>query len=156
MLQFWLSGGAPGPEEGTLQGTEDAIAGCFPDPVPIQIRPLEAPAEGEGVQLEMPPYVLPASSEVEICFCSYVDMRDQIPAEFMTPDGKFFAYDQSEIRQTGASHHMLFFAPNSRLLGEDFDPNTFSDWTCAGGGERRRGLRSPFRRLRRGLLCDAT
>jgi hypothetical protein len=69
LLRFWIQSGAP--EDGTIEGTAERVAGCFPEPEPMQILPLEEPEEGTGVQLVMPSYTLPKSTELEICFCSF-------------------------------------------------------------------------------------
>lgn len=133
LLRFWISTGAPGPDEGVVVGTAELVEGCGPPPNPTQIEPLEAPEPGTGVQLQMPTYILDASSEVEICFCTYFDVRDQVPDEFKTPDERFLFWDRSEIRQTNSSHHLLIQTPTAVFAGEDFDPHTYSGWACRGG-----------------------
>ena len=131
LLRFWIQNGAP--ESGTIEGTAERVAGCFPDPEPMQILPLEAPEEGVGVQLVMPSYNLPKATELEICLCSFENFCEQIPDEYKSPDGKFFYFDFREIRQNTNSHHLLIQAAAEILAGGDADPNAFSDWTCTGG-----------------------
>jgi len=131
LLRFWIQAGAP--EDGTIEGTAERVAGCFPEPEPMQILPLEEPEDGTGVQLVMPSYNLPKSTELEICFCSFENFCEQIPDEYKSPDGKFFYYDFREIRQNTNSHHLLIHAPVTTLRGGDDDPEAFNNWTCTGG-----------------------
>lgn len=131
LIRLWINAGAP--EEGVLEETEDIIDACLPDPVPFQSKPLDPPAAGEGIQLVMPGFPLPAASEIEVCFATYVDVCDQIPEEYKTPDGNFFAWDTYEIRQNVGSHHLLIQAPNRTLGGQYVDPNDLDGWACTGG-----------------------
>jgi hypothetical protein len=132
LLRFWIQNGAP--ESGTIEGTAERVAGCFPDPEPMQILPLEPPEEGVGVQLVMPNYNLPKATELEVCFCTFENFCDEIPEEYKSSDGKFFYYDRREIRQNTNSHHLLIQAPNAILSGDDdVDPSEFDGWTCNGG-----------------------
>ncbi len=131
LLRRWIQGGAP--ETGTVLDTADLVDGCLPDPEPIIIAPLDAPPAGEGVQLVMPPWPLPAASEAEVCFASYYDLRDQVPDEFKSEDGAFFYYDSYEIRQDPSSHHLLVQAPSAALQGEYIDPSNVSGWACVDG-----------------------
>ncbi|MEO2169580.1 MAG: hypothetical protein ABGY42_15975, partial [bacterium] len=109
------------------------VAGCFPDAEPLQILPLDAPDPNEGAQLIMPSYLLPAATEMEVCFCSFENFCDEIPEEYKTPDGKSFYYDFREIRQNTNSHHLLIQAPSQTLAGGEVDPSEFDGWACSGG-----------------------
>ena len=131
LLRVWITSGAP--EDEVLVETEDLIDACLPDPEPFEIKPLDPPAPGEGVQFVMPAYTLPPASEVEICFATYEDVCDQVPDEFKTADGNFLLYDTFEIRQNVGSHHLLIQSPAATLGGQDLDPNELDGWACRGG-----------------------
>lgn len=131
LLRMWIQSGAP--ETGTVVGTEELLDACLPDPEPITIEPLDPPVEGDGVQLVMPGWDLPAASENEICFATYYDFSDQIPDEYKSADGKFFYYDAFEIRQDPSSHHLLMQIPIDALRGEEVDPSLVAGWACMGG-----------------------
>ena len=131
LLRLWIVNGAP--EDGVIVETKDVIDACLPDPEPLEIEPLDPPAPGEGVQYVMPGYMLDAASEVEVCFATWVDVCDDVPDEYKTADGNFFAYDAYEIRQNVGSHHLLVQAPVATLGGEYIDPNTLEGWACRGG-----------------------
>ena len=128
-VRLWILGGAP--ETGTVAGTESLLSGCFPEPGPISITPLQPPATGEGVQHVMPTFTLPAETETEVCFATYYDFSSDIPANFVTPSGDHY-YSRARItRQDPHSHHMVVF-----LSGFDAsyvnDPS-YGTWTCIGG-----------------------
>lgn len=136
-VRKWIEVGAS--ETGTagdnIDGTSDSIGellgACLPDATPISVVPLEPPAPDEGIQLEMPPYVLEAASEVEVCFASYYDVSDLIPEHHLTPDGEAFYINESEIRQDPHSHH---FVPTHSGLGPEWlDDPSFGAWTCRNG-----------------------
>jgi hypothetical protein len=129
LVRLWIYGGAP--ETGTVPGSENLIDGCLPPLQPITIKPLDPPAAGEGIQLIMPQYVLPAGSEHELCFASYYDISAQVPAEFQDPSGRFFRFEGQELRQDPQSHHLILnYADIS--VDQVHDP-AFGGWTCKGG-----------------------
>ncbi|MBU6283818.1 hypothetical protein KGQ64_16370, partial [bacterium] len=86
LVRLWIYAGAP--KEGTVMGTEKLLDACLPDPEPITIAPLPPPPAGKGVQLVMPEWTLPASSEHEVCFASWFDVTDQVPEEFRDSTGE--------------------------------------------------------------------
>jgi len=131
LLRVWIYGG--GPETGTVAGSEELIDGCLPEPGPITIQPLEPPPPGEGVQLVMPQYLLPAASEHELCFASYYDISDQVPAELLSADGKTVRVKAMEMRQDPQSHHLLVDWVNPEVI--DVDDPAFGPWTCKGGSQ---------------------
>ena len=96
-LRMWIYAGAP--ETGTIAGTDKLLDACLPVPKPILITPLDPPAAGEGVQLTMPPWHLEAHSEHEICFATYYDITDQVPAEYRDPSGTMFRFSTTDLRQ---------------------------------------------------------
>jgi len=128
-LRLWISSGAP--RTGTVPGTEPLLDACLPEAKPIVIKPLDPPAPGEGVQFVLPPVHLPKKHEQELCFATYYDVRDQVPAEYLDPSGTMFRFSEQELRQDPQSHHLtLSYA--SVGLDRVHDPE-FGTWTCAGG-----------------------
>jgi len=128
-LRLWIYAGAP--RTGTVAGTDTLLNACLPTPEPILIQPLDPPAAGAGVQFRMPPWHLEAHSEHEICFATYYDITDQVPAEARDPSGTLFRFSSSELRQDPQSHHLIlnrYFGDVSKI----HDPS-FGQWTCNGG-----------------------
>ena len=128
-LRLWIYAGAP--QTGTVIGTEGLLDACLPDPKPITIKPLEPPPAGEGVQLVMPQWPLPAASEHEVCFASYYDLTDQVPEQFRDPSGKYFRFAREDLRQDPQSHHLIL--NYSVIPVENIHDPGFGDWTCRGG-----------------------
>jgi len=138
-LRLWIeSGGATRTE--TVPGTGELLDACLPEPEPIAIEPLQAPDPDKGVQLHMPVWHLPPSSESEVCFTSYYDLTGRIPARFLSPDGTKFRYKKVEIRQDPLSHHMIV-----DFFRGDVGPNdpVWGPYSCRGGE-------------RNGTSCDPT
>ena len=129
LLRLWILGGAP--ETGVVLGTEELFPGCLADPVPQNIRPLEAPDRTEGVQFVMPGFDLYAASEAEVCFATYYDVSDEVPDQYKSEDGEAFYFDGWEVRQDAVSHHLIVFLPVADA--GDLTPEDFPDWNCAGG-----------------------
>ncbi|MDG2305558.1 MAG: hypothetical protein P8R42_13125 [Candidatus Binatia bacterium] len=134
-IRLWIEGAAP--REGSL-GDEfggnriaDLLGACLPDPDPVQIQPLEVPARDEGVQLAMPPHAISAASEFEICFAEYLDLRDQIPERFLTPDGNAFYANGQKLLADPNTHHLTL--SYSGFGAEAVDAPEFGRWECADG-----------------------
>ena len=133
ILRFWIYSGAPG-DDVMVQGTDEVVLdACLADPEPYTIEPLDAPADSEGVQIEMPFTVLGPSGESETCVAVYEDFCDQIPEEYLVEGGGAFYYDTSEIRMPAFSHHLLVQMPAAQFRGQFVDPSEFSDWKCLAG-----------------------
>jgi len=128
-VRLWIGAGAP--ETGTVTGTEDKLSACLPEVTPISITPLPPPDPNEGMQLAMPGYDLLAQTEVETCFATYYDIRDQVPARFMDPNREFFYMDNSITRQDPHSHHMILM--HSGIDDQLANDPSFGTWTCVGG-----------------------
>ncbi|MDG2306726.1 MAG: hypothetical protein P8R42_19150 [Candidatus Binatia bacterium] len=134
-IRLWIEGGSP--REGSI-GDEfggnrvaDLLDACLPDPEPVVIEPLEPPADGMGVQMSMPPHQIPAASEFEICFAEYIDFRDQIPDEFLTPDGdSFYANGETNLADPNTHHLTISY---SGFGAEMVDAPEFGRWECAAG-----------------------
>jgi len=128
LVRLWIYSGAP--ETGTVAGTPALLGACLPPPTPITIEPLAAPAPGDGIQFEMPPWKLEAHSEHEICFATYYDITDRVPKEFQDPTGTYFRFSGQELRQDPQSHHLIL----NRYFGHaDVHDPSFGGWTCNGG-----------------------
>jgi len=77
-LRLWIYAGAP--RTGAVGGTEQLLDACLPEVKPITIKPLDPPAPGEGVQFVLPAVGLAKKYEQELCFATYYDISDQVPA----------------------------------------------------------------------------
>lgn len=131
LVRWWIYGGAP--EEGVVNDATAYVPGCLPPPKPLQIKPLDAPAPGTGVQLVMPTFNVPASSESERCFASYYDVCDQVPAELLSKVRGYdmFAFDSRELRMDPGSHHLIL---NFSTVSPDrLDDPSYGGFTCHGG-----------------------
>lgn len=136
-VRAWIAGGAP--EKGSIidstSGRTDVIAAklnaCLPKGAPIAIKPLEPPAPNEGIQFQMPSYVLKASTEREFCMAFYYDFTDKVPAEFKDETGEFFYVNGSRLRQDPNSHHFIYIDPG--LGAESVTDPAFGKWTCYDG-----------------------
>jgi hypothetical protein len=128
-LRLWIYAGAP--QTGTVAGTDTLLDACLPTPAPILIKPLDPPPAGSGVQFTMPPWHLEAHSEHEICFATYYDISQDVPAEFQDPSGTLFRFSTTDLRQDPQSHHLIL----NRYVGPDSDVHdpSLGKWTCNGG-----------------------
>jgi hypothetical protein len=134
-IRLWIRGGAP--EENIVGGTLELL-GCEEsfDPDPNKINPLPPPAAEEGVQLYAGPWDLGAEAEDEVCFATYYDFSDVVPAEFRVDCPEFgegrecFAFRRNELAQDGQSHHSIIdvYVPQSDPNSDDWGP-----WECLGG-----------------------
>ena len=117
--------------DGSSDTIGDLLGACLPPATPISVEPLPPPSPDQGVQLEMPPYLLEAASEVELCFASYYDVSDIVPDEFKTPDGGSFYINDTVTRGDPHSHH--FVVTNSGLDASFLDDPSFGAWSCRSG-----------------------
>ena len=134
-VRLWIRGGAS--QDAIVEGTMELLgcAGTF-EADPNKIEPLPPPVEGAGVQLYAGGWDLDAEAEDEVCFATYYDFRDQVPAEFQIdceefgPGRKCFAYRRNELAQDGQSHHSIVgvYTPESDPTNSAWGP-----WTCLGG-----------------------
>jgi hypothetical protein len=127
-VRKWIEAGAQ--KDGVVKGTAELLDACLPPPKPLEIKPLEPPPPGTGVQIRMPKWILVPQSEREVCFTSYYDITDQVPAQFRSPDGKNFRYKRNEIRQDPISHHLIV-----SLYHGDAPPDdpSWGTYKCVGG-----------------------
>lgn len=134
-IRLWIESAAPpdgaiGDEFGGNR-VADLLDACLPDPDPVVIEPLPPPATEEGVQMNMPPHPIDASSELEVCFAEYVDFCEQIPEEFRTADGNSFYANGSETLADPNTHHNTL--SYSGFTSETVDAAAFGRWECADG-----------------------
>lgn len=143
LLRKWIRGGAP--ETGIVAGSEQ-YASCElqGEIAPNKIQPVPAPAVEEGIQFYSGGWTIPAEQEDEVCFVSYYDYSDTIPAEFVVPCGDAqggpnhdcFVYDQVLLAQDPQSHHSIveFYVPPEGKENQ-YDPMdpSWKNWTCLGG-----------------------
>jgi cysteine-rich repeat protein len=128
-LRLWIESGAP--ETGTVPGTQSLLGGCFPEPVPISITPLAPPDSNEGFQLPMPGFPLAAETETEVCFATYYDVTDRVPARFKDPTNTFFYSRRDVTRQDPHSHHLVIL--HAGIPDQLVHDPSFGSWTCVGG-----------------------
>ncbi|MBW2509972.1 MAG: hypothetical protein JRE81_15180 [Deltaproteobacteria bacterium] len=134
-LRSWIRAGAPAD---TIVGDTLGLLGCAGsfDPDPNKINPLPPPNVDEGVQLYAGGWPLDAEAEDEVCFATYYDFSEQVPAEYQVdcPEygagRKCFAFRRNELAQDGQSHHSIInvYTPESDPNGGDWGP-----WECLGG-----------------------
>ena len=134
-MRLWLRAGAP---SDSIVGRTMELLGCEGtfEPEPNKINPLPPPAAGEGVQFYAGGWAIGGEAEDEVCFASYYDFTDQIPAEFQVDCDQFgegrkcFAFRRNELAQDGQSHHSIInvYTPESDPNGSEWGP-----WACLGG-----------------------
>jgi hypothetical protein len=134
-MRLWIRAGAP--SDSIVGGTLELLGceGTF-DPDPNKIQPLPPPASGEGVQFYAGGWALDAEAEDEVCFASYYDFTDQVPAEYQVDCDQFgegrkcFAFRRNELAQDGQSHHSII-----NVYTQQSDPNggDWGPWQCLGG-----------------------
>ncbi|MEO8603425.1 MAG: DUF4215 domain-containing protein [bacterium] len=128
-LGLWIeSGGAA--RQANLPAAAALLKACVPEPVPVKIEPLAAPPPGTGVQFHMPAWTLPSKSESEVCFATYYDVTDQVPAAYRSTDGKSFRYKSVEIRQDPLSHHLIVDVFKGTEAADD---PAWGTYTCKAG-----------------------
>jgi len=127
-VRLWIEFGAP--KEGVVAGTGELLDACLPPPKPLEIRPLDPPAPGTGVQIPMPGRMLAPESEQEVCFATYYDVSDQVPAESLSDDGLRFRFKRHVVRQDPLSHHLIPFSYKGTSAPTD---PIWGPWSCVGG-----------------------
>jgi cysteine-rich repeat protein len=128
-VRLWIAEGAP--ETGVVDGIGALLGACLPPPTPVAVPPLPAPAPNDGFQLRMPPFLLPAHRETEVCFASYYDLRGRVPADVVDLSGAFVYVAGSELRQDPHSHHLqILHVP---LPESDLHHPSLGTWRCRGG-----------------------
>ncbi len=127
-LRLWIETGAP--KEGVVEGTAELLDACLPPPKPIEIKPRDPPPACTGGQFVMPGRYLDPQSEEEVCFATYYDVSDQVPAEARSEDGLRFRYKRHTVRQDPLSHHLIPFLYKGERAPTDPE---WGRWECAGG-----------------------
>jgi hypothetical protein len=144
-IRLWIRAGAP---SDSIVGRSMGLLGCDGtfEPDPNKINPLPPPAADEGVQFYAGGWAIDGEAENEVCFASYYDFSDEVPAEYQVDCGQFgegrkcFAFRRNELAQDGQSHHSIIkvYTPESHPNAGDWGP-----WECLGGD-------------RAGQSCDPT
>ena len=133
LLRLWIYAGAP--ETGVVNGSQQLLGACLPEPEPLVIEPLAPPEPGKGFQLTMPEWDLKAQSEFEGCRATYYDVTDQVPAEFRDPSGTMFRFGAHRGAPGPAEPPRLPLLPERQLRARRrrrLRPE-FGQWTCSGG-----------------------
>lgn len=133
-IELWIVKGAP--KEGVASDIASGkdvgklLDACLPDPKPVIVKPLDPPANDEGVQLLLPSYALPAGAEAQNCTAFAYDLTDQVPERFRDAQRKVITVNGSRVRQDPQSHHLVLYNPGVFL--EDLEDN-IQGWTCREG-----------------------
>lgn len=143
LLRAWIRGGAQ--ETGIVAGSEEfATCDLQGTVVPNRVDPLPEPDADKGVQFYSGGWEVPALQEGEVCFVSYYDYSDRIPADRIVPcgpaeggpDRDCFAYKNIFHSQTPQSHHAIneFYIPPEGKEAQ-YDPmnGAWKNWQCNGG-----------------------
>jgi hypothetical protein len=118
-VRLWIQFGAE--ETGVVLGTEQMLGGCVPPADPPAIQPAVVPPANEGVQFHAPPWTIPPADgtglngEDEVCYATYFNVSDRLPAGAKTPCPDFWGgpektcyfYDRTELTQDPNSHHSI-------------------------------------------------
>lgn len=127
-VRLWIEEGAT--RSGVVAGTGELLNACLPPPSPLEIAPLPPPPPGKGIQIRAPHQKLPPSRERETCFVSYYDLTDQVPEEFLSPDGKSFRFKSVDARQDPHSHHAVVIVYKGAT---DIHDPVWGPFACRGG-----------------------
>ncbi len=143
LLRVWIRGGAP--RQGSVTDAPDVL-GCQLelDPSPNKIPPLPPPPADEGIQFYSGGWTLPAESEDEVCFVTYHDYTDRVPAEvrlpcpeaYGGPSRECFAYSRFLLAQDPQSHHSIvetYIPPEGKEHEWDPHHESWKNWQCLGG-----------------------
>ncbi len=145
LIRAWIRGGAPA--TGFVEGS-DEFAGCEADAevTPNKIPPLPPPDAEKGIQFYSGGWSLPAESEDEVCYVTYYDFTDRVPAARQLPcpasyggaERSCFAYDGLQHAQDPQSHHSIIesYIPAPENPHE-WDPKNevWRNWQCLGGSK---------------------
>ena len=108
VVRLWIEEGAT--RTGIVPTTGEILNACLPPAEPLKTEPLPPPPPGTGVQLKAPHQILPANHERETCFVSWFDFTDQVPAQYLNPEGNAFRVGFIQARQDPVSHHLVAIA----------------------------------------------
>ena len=126
-VRSWIFAAAS--ETGSIPGVGALLHACTPEPQPVEIKPLDPPPPGEGVQIHMPQWTVDAHSEHEVCLASYIDLTDKVPPEMRGPNDTF-CYNKEQLRQDPLSHHLIV---NLYVGAYGPDHPGWGQFRCAGG-----------------------
>jgi hypothetical protein len=137
LVSLWIYNGAP--PTGIVPGSESLLLdSCRPSPTPSKIPPPTPPNPQEGVQMHGPPWSIPVLGEDEVCYATYYDFSDVVPAESRGPCPEFrggparecLFYNRAELIQDPNSHHSI---PRTYVGEADVTHPAFGPFTCHGG-----------------------
>jgi hypothetical protein len=136
LIELWIYNGAPATD--VVPGSQALLGSCAPSAEPQKIPPPEPPPFGEGVQLHGAAWSVPVSGEDEVCYATYYDVSDRVPAENRAPcppgrgrpGEECFFYKRAELVQDPNSHHSI---PRVYLGSYDVTHPSFGPFTCHGG-----------------------
>ena len=153
VVRAWIRGGAP--RVGVVKDAPDVLGcGSELEATPNKIPPLEPPPADKGIQFYSGGWKLPAESENEVCFVTYYDYSDRVPAEvrlpcpdaYGGPTRECFGYSNFLLAQDPQSHHSIvetYIPPSDKP--EEWDPGYegWKNWQCLDGAND-------------GMPCDPT
>jgi hypothetical protein len=153
VLRAWIRGGAA--QDGFVRDAPD-ILGCgdAAEASPNKIPPLPAPDADKGIQFRSGGWTLSAESEDEVCYVTYHDHTDRVPAwaklpcpeEYGGPSRECFSYASMLLAQDPQSHHSIIesYVPPPESP-EQWDPKygAWKNWQCVSGANG-------------GMACDPT
>ena len=137
-VRLWIARGAPASgnvldDNGDPQGVGRLLSACLPETSnPAVVKPLDVPADGEGVQLVLPIYSLAAASEIEICTPFAFDFSDRVPDEFKDTARNVLFVQGEHVRQDAQSHHLIL-QDTGLTTPEAIAQLDTSGWTCRDG-----------------------
>ncbi len=133
-IRLWIRNGATSDQ---VMAKAMGLLGCEGsfEAAPNKIEPLPPPEPGTGVQFYSGGWNLPAESEDEVCFVTYYDFTELVPAEAITGCPQFgpqdcFAFEDVELAQDGQSHHSIV---DAYTVPSDPKSPEWGSWTCLGG-----------------------
>ena len=136
-IRLWIRGGAP--EDLVVDGTQQHLATCLPEPDPVNIPQPDPPGAGIGAQFQQTPYFLGAQSEREICMSTYYDLTQTnlVPASARfactdypvetNPSQECFRWHRQVLAQDPKSHHSIIhiYQGNSTTADPEWGPWTY-------------------------------
>lgn len=133
-VELWIEKGAPQTgfaADGTTKKDVGSLLDACAQPLePVLVKPLEPPAQDEGIQFLLPSYELKAQSEVENCTAFAYDFSDEVPARFKDETRNVMFVNGARVRQDAQSHHLVLYNNNRTL---DQLTGDLSSWTCSEG-----------------------
>ncbi|HMI90623.1 MAG TPA: hypothetical protein VK509_04630, partial [Polyangiales bacterium] len=135
-VELWIKKGAPetgfAADARTQADVGSLLDACAQPLEPTLVKPLDAPAAGEGVQFLLPGYELKAQSEIQNCTRFAYDFTAKVPAQFKDEARNVMFVNSARVRQDAQSHHLVLYN-NDTGLSDLF--GDLSTWTCNQGAQ---------------------